>query len=98
VYGSTEAEEDPGATTGMIGWGLGAGARSLTRILLRRVLLMLTDGSMDRSTERSNFKSLRSRIMSIPNGKCRFEIRRYSESMKLMMSLGMFTLIPFKRQ
>ena len=63
-----EAEEDPGATTGMIGGGWGAEARFLARILLRRVLLMSTDGSMDHSVERSNFNCLKSQVMSILNG------------------------------
>ena len=55
--------------------GLRSRRRSLAHILMRRVLLMSTDGSMDYSTERSNFNCLRSRVMSIPNGKCQFRIR-----------------------
>ena len=66
MYGSMEAEEDPGATAGMIGGGREAGARSLARILFRRVLLISTNGLMDRSVERSNFSCLRKRVMRIP--------------------------------
>ena len=62
-----EAEEDPAVIAGMIRGGGGAGARFLAHILFRRVMLISTDGSMDRSTERSNFNCL-SRVMSIPNG------------------------------
>jgi len=59
---------------------------------------MSTDDSIDHSTERSNFNYLRSRVMSISNGKCQFGIRKRSEIMKLMMSLGMLILMTFKRQ
>ena len=76
-----EAEEDPRAAAWMIGWCWGAGARSLTHILLRRVLLMSTDGSMDRSVERSNLSCFRRRVISIPKGKCRFGTRRWSDVM-----------------
>ena len=49
---------------------------SLARILLRRVLLMSTDCSIDRSEERSKFNCFKRRVMSIPKGKCRFGTRR----------------------
>ena len=75
-----EAEEDLGTIRGMIGGAEEQKKYSLACILLRRVLLISTNGSMDRSVERSNFNYLRSQVMSIPNCKYWFGIRSAQRS------------------
>jgi len=78
--------------------GGGTGVGSPTCILLRRVLLISIKGAMDLSPERTNFRSFRRQVMSIPKGRFLFGIKRCSDSIKSTMSLGILTLMLFRRQ